>query len=111
MSRQLYCRDDFGSESELHPPAAAIELRPQVCSILLPSNEFGNKIPLFPYPRAIKAELPIGSGLIESGHRHVLQARLKRPGTAWLEANADDIAQLRVIRANNLWENFWKAAA
>ena len=33
------------------------------------------------YPRALAADLPIGSGLIESGHKHVLQARLKKPGS------------------------------
>ena len=27
------------------------------------------------------------------------------------EENAEDLAQLRVIRANNLWEDFWKTAA
>jgi len=48
--------------------------------------------------------LPIGSGLIESGHRHVLQARLKKAGTAWLRNHADQIAHLRVIKANHQWK-------
>ncbi len=34
------------------------------------------------YAAAIAAGLPIGSGLIESGHNHVLQARLKLPACA-----------------------------
>jgi hypothetical protein len=59
------------------------------------------------YPRAIRLELPIGSGMIESGHRHVLQARLKQPGTAWLPENADAMAQLRVLRSNGLWRHLW----
>lgn len=59
------------------------------------------------YPRALRLDLPIGSGLIESGHRHVLQARLKRPGTAWLSENAETLAQLRVLRANGLWQHLW----
>jgi hypothetical protein len=60
------------------------------------------------YPAAIARELPIGSGLIESGHKHVLQARLKKAGTAWLAANADAMAQLRVLRANHQWEDLWQ---
>jgi hypothetical protein len=32
------------------------------------------------YPRALALGLPIGSGMIESGHRHVLHARLKKAG-------------------------------
>lgn len=59
------------------------------------------------YPRALKLGLPIGSGMIESGHRHVLQARLKKAGAAWLAPSADAIAHLRVLRANQQWESFW----
>ncbi len=59
------------------------------------------------YPAAIKAGLPIGSGMIESGHKHVLQPRLKKAGAAWNPGNADAIAQLRVIRSNDNWESLW----
>ncbi|MCB1128975.1 MAG: UPF0236 family protein, partial [Verrucomicrobiae bacterium] len=59
------------------------------------------------YPRALALGLPIGSGMIESGHRHVLQARLKGAGRAWLHDHADRIAHLRVLRANNQWAAFW----
>lgn len=59
------------------------------------------------YPRALRLGLPIGSGLIESGHRHVLQARLKKPGCAWLHDHADQMAHLRVLRANRQWEILW----
>ncbi len=48
--------------------------------------------------------LPIGSGMIESGNRHVLQARLKQAGTAWLPDHADQIAHLRVLRVNQQLE-------
>lgn len=56
------------------------------------------------YPRAVALGLPIGSGMIESGHRPVLQARLKKAGTAWLP---DQIAHLCVLRANRLWASLW----
>ena len=59
------------------------------------------------YPRALQLGLPIGSGMIESGHRHVLHARLKKAGTAWLQDHADQIAHLRVLRANRQWESLW----
>ena len=45
--------------------------------------------------------------MIESGHKHVLQARLKKAGAAWLPENADVMAQLRVLRSNNQWESIW----
>jgi len=59
------------------------------------------------YPKALKLDLPIGSGIIESGHRHVLQARLKKAGAAWLQPHADSIAHLRVLRANHQWDLLW----
>jgi hypothetical protein len=58
------------------------------------------------YPRALRLGLPIGSGLIESGHKHVLQARLKKGG-AWLITNAEPMANLRVLRANRQWQSLW----
>lgn len=66
-----------------------------------------NRLNSLDYPTALALGLPIGSGMIESGHRHVLQARLKKAGTAWLPKHADQIAHLRVLRANNLWTSFW----
>jgi hypothetical protein len=65
-----------------------------------------NRTDCLDYPRALRLGLPIGSGMIESGHRHVLQARLKKAG-AWLMTNADQMANLRVLRANGQWLSLW----
>ena len=66
-----------------------------------------NRTECLDYPRALALGLPIGSGMIESGHRHVLHARLKKAGTAWLPDTADQIAHLRVLRANRQWQSLW----
>jgi hypothetical protein len=66
-----------------------------------------NRTECLDYPRALRLGLPIGSGMIESGHRHVLQARLKKAGAAWLAETADRIANLRVLRANRQWLSLW----
>ena len=66
-----------------------------------------NRLACLDYPRALALGLPIGSGMIESGHRHVLQARLKKAGAAWLPDHADQIAHLRVLRANEQWLSLW----
>jgi len=66
-----------------------------------------NRLDCLDYPLALALGLPIGSGMIESGHRHVLQARLKKAGAAWLPDHADQIAHLRVLRANNQWLSIW----
>jgi hypothetical protein len=66
-----------------------------------------NRTDCLDYPRALRLGLPIGSGMIESGHRHVLQARLKKAGTSWLAQTAVHIANLRVLRTNRQWLTLW----
>ena len=59
------------------------------------------------YDEALAAELPIGSGEIESAHRYVAQQRLKRPGAWWKVEHAKDMLALRVLRINGDWEKYW----
>ena len=62
------------------------------------------------YRTARQNDLPIGSGEIESGHRHVVQQRLKLSGCWWKEINAGAMLNLRVARANDLWSTYWSSA-
>lgn len=59
------------------------------------------------YAGARAAGLEIGSGEIESGHRHVIQQRLKLAGCWWKENHAEAMLGLRVARANQLWSRYW----
>lgn len=59
------------------------------------------------YAGARAAELCLGSGEIESGHRHVIQQRLKLAGSWWKEPSAEAMLGLRVARANDLWHRYW----
>jgi hypothetical protein len=87
----------------LEPPGTPEELAP----VRNAHRYLSNRIDCLEYPRALRLGLPIGSGMIESAHRHVLQARLKKAGAAWLINNADRIANLRVLRANGQWLSLW----
>lgn len=59
------------------------------------------------YAAAAQQGYPIGSGEIESGHRHVIQKRLKLPGSWWKETNAQLMLNLRTARSNGLWKHYW----
>jgi len=59
------------------------------------------------YANARASQLPIGSGEIESGHRHVVQRRLKLSGAWWKQTNAQAMLNLRTARANNHWSHHW----
>jgi hypothetical protein len=59
------------------------------------------------YQGAQQRKLPIGSGEIESAHRHLIQKRLKLSGSWWKETNAQALITLRIARANQCWEPYW----
>lgn len=61
------------------------------------------------YVTATQKGYPIGSGEIESGHRHVVQQRLKVPGGWWTELNAQRMLNLRTARSNGTWEHYWSS--
>jgi len=61
----------------------------------------------FDYKSAIEADLPTGSGEIESGHRYVIQKRIKLPGAWWKKENADNMLALRTLRVNGGWDEYW----
>jgi hypothetical protein len=50
---------------------------------------------------------PIGSGEVESAHRSVPQKRLKLPGACWHPDSINPLLALRVIRANDWWNDYW----
>ena len=63
----------------------------------------------FDYKGAEAANLPIGSGEIESSNRSIVQTRLKLPGAWWKPEYAHDMLNLRTLRANSEWGKYWKA--
>ena len=68
----------------------------------------GNRTDQLDYAYALAHDLPVGSGLIESGHRHVLQARIKKAGAWWTDINVHALCQLRTLRANRQWNKYWE---
>lgn len=67
-----------------------------------------NRKTQFAYDKAIAKGLPIGSGKIESTHRNIIQQRMKKPGAWWKSELAEAMINLRILRANGDWDEFWK---
>jgi hypothetical protein len=61
------------------------------------------------YDRFRAQGLDIGSGLIESACKSVVQQRLKLPGARWNPTHAQHLLSLRVCHLNGDWESFWQA--
>ena len=60
------------------------------------------------YPTYQAAGWPIGSGMVESAHKRVLQARLKGAGMQWTVANVNAMLALRVSIDNDRWDQQWQ---
>jgi hypothetical protein len=60
------------------------------------------------YKNAINNDLPIDSGEIESANRYIVQDRLKLSGAWWKISSAKNMLNLRINRANELWDDYWK---
>lgn len=55
------------------------------------------------YPAFRAASWPVGSGATESGHKQVMQARLKRAGMRWARPHVNPLLALRVLDHNGRW--------
>jgi hypothetical protein len=63
------------------------------------------------YAEALKCNLPIGSGAVESAGRHIVQQRLKQSGMRWSLPGAQAMLNLRTCHRNGLFESYWENLA
>lgn len=59
------------------------------------------------YPAFQAQGLPIGSGIVESGNKLVVEARLKGAGMHWAEHNVNPMLALRNIICSKRWQEDW----
>lgn len=60
------------------------------------------------YPCYQAQEWPIGSGMTESGHKQVMQVRLKGPGMHWEPGNVNPMLAVRTVVCNDRWDEAWQ---
>lgn len=94
-THDLKCRRSYGANEREECPAERCK------------RHIENRLDYLDYKGAIQAGLPIGTGEVESGHRSVIQPRIKRSGAWWLSENVQKVLALRTNRANEEWEPYW----
>lgn len=82
-------------------PAAAATVRDRVYDYLEP------RLPQMAYAAFTAQGLPIGSGIVESANKLVVEARLKGAGMHWAERNVDPMLALRCALCSQRWEEVW----
>jgi hypothetical protein len=59
------------------------------------------------YAQFAKSGYPLGSGMVESGNKLVVEARLKGAGMHWARVNVNPMLGLRNIVCSDRWEEVW----
>ena len=63
------------------------------------------------YPTFQAQGLPIGSGIVESSHKVVVEPRLKGAGMHWAPAHINPMVALRTLVCNDRWAEDWPKIA
>jgi hypothetical protein len=69
---------------------------------------FRKRLTLLQYPRFQQGGWPIGSGMVESANKAVVQARLKGSGMHWSPAHVNPMLALRTAVCNERWSEAWR---
>jgi hypothetical protein len=63
------------------------------------------------YPQFQAQGLPIGSGIVESGNKLVVEARLKGSGMHWADEHVNPMLAIRNILCSDRWKEEWPKIA
>jgi hypothetical protein len=71
---------------------------------------FRKRLSLMQYPEYQRDGWPIGSGMVESANKVVVQARLKGAGMHWAPSHVNPMLALRAAVCSERWEEAWQAS-
>jgi hypothetical protein len=69
------------------------------------------RLELMQYPSFQASGWPIGSGVVESGNKLVVEARLKGAGMHWSRMSVNGMLSLRNAVCNDRWEEAWQQSS
>ena len=69
-----------------------------------------NREALMHYPQFRRQGWPIGSGMVESANKNVVEARLKGTGMHWQRQQVNPMLELRNAICNDRWQEMWQQA-
>lgn len=107
MGEQLHQLKHQGPSEVLARIRALQEQHPGVSVIQENLAYLEKRQALMQYPAFQQQGWPIGSGIVESGNKLVVEARLKGAGMHWKRENVDPILALRNIICSDRWSQAW----
>lgn len=109
LSRQLGHRPPQRTVNDLRLLQRQHPHHPEEVAIEQAIRYLEKRLPLLDYPHFRRRQIPIGSGLVESGHKVVMQSRMKQAGMRWAEASLNPMLALRTALCNQRWKTSWQA--
>ncbi len=108
MSKQLGHQPPHRTLNELQLLQRQYAEHPEIETIESAIRYLEKRLPMIDYPHFRRRQIPIGSGNVESGHKVVMQKRMKQAGMRWTEANLNPMLALRVALCNQTWKTSWQ---
>jgi|SRR5579859_2325337 len=108
LARSLHVLKHRGPRSLLHILAQLPQEMQQKEGVREQLNYFRKREALMQYPVYQRQGWPIGSGMVESANKVVVQARLKGAGMHWEPAHVNPMLALRTAVCNERWDEAWR---
>lgn len=112
LTPQLHRLKHTGPEpllAELHQQVAAQPQPPPEVSEAL--AYLAKRVGQLQYPTFQAQGWPIGSGIVESANKLIVEARLKGAGMHWARPNVNPLLVLRNAACNDRWDEAWALSA
>jgi len=107
LMERLHCLKHEGPEKLLVEFQGLQQQYPQVQAISGNLAYLEKRKDQIQYPQFQTHGWPIGSGIVESGNKLVVEARLKGSGMHWAETHVNPMLALRNIICSNRWKEEW----
>lgn len=108
MSKQLGKNPPERTLSELRFLQSQHQDHPQIAEIEQAVRYLEKRKEMIDYPHFRQVQVPIGSGIAESGHKVVMQRRMKQAGMRWAEESLNPMLALRMGVCNHTWASGWQ---
>lgn len=109
VSHRLKTQPPHRLLADLYLLQAKHQDHPQAIEIEQAIHYLDTRRKMIDYAHFRRLNLPIGSGLVESGQKVVVQRRMKQAGMRWAEQNINPMLALRMALCNDRWSVTWGA--
>lgn len=109
MRKQLQTKPPQRTLAELQLLCEQQAEHPEITELEQAFRYLQKREEMMDYAHFQKNHLPIGSGMVESGHKVVMQKRMKQAGMRWAETSLNPMLALRTALCNQTWDATWTA--